>query len=99
MLGAGADSAGSRNVLGNCLAQVRVALDRPVVGPALVERLLRGFNDVPGRLEIGLADFQVDDASPLCFQLAGCDQTRRMRSRRRSGPFVAASFIALPFRK
>ncbi len=36
--------------------------------PALVQRVHGGFHDIGRGVEIGLADFQVDDALALAFQ-------------------------------
>jgi hypothetical protein len=46
-------------------ARVRIAV------VAVTQRLDRGFDDVGRRLEVGLADAEVDDGAPLAGQLAG----------------------------
>ena len=53
---------------------VPAALRRTVVRPALIERLLARFHDVARRIEIRLADFQVNDVPPLGFQRPGAYQ-------------------------
>ena len=51
----------SADVLGDRLAQLGQSGGRAVVGRAGVERLLRRFLDVRRRVEVGLADLEVDD--------------------------------------
>ena len=68
------NAAGARDVRGDGFAQFGLALGGTVVGPALVERLLGGFDDVRRGREIGLADFQVDHAAALRFQRTGAHQ-------------------------
>ena len=42
--------------------------------PAFVQRLLPCFDDMPRRIEIRLADFQVNDVAPLSLKSAGPHQ-------------------------
>ena len=51
-----------------------ISLRRPVMRPALIERLLGRLDDVLRRVEIGLADLQVNDAAALRLQRAGLHQ-------------------------
>jgi hypothetical protein len=57
-----------RDVGRNRLAEVRESARRSVSRPPFVERALACLDDVRWRWEIGLADFQVDDASTLRFE-------------------------------
>ena len=68
------NAARAGDVRGDGLAQFGESLGGAVVGPALIERVLAGLDDVGGRREIGLTDFEVNDALALGFQRAGADQ-------------------------
>jgi hypothetical protein len=61
-------------VLRDRLAQLRQPRGWAVVGRAGVERLLRRFLDMCGRVEIGLADLQVDDLASGALELARAGQ-------------------------
>ena len=50
---------------GDRLAQLRNAVRRRVAVMAVADRLDGGFGDVLGRLEVGLADAEVDDVAAL----------------------------------
>jgi hypothetical protein len=63
-----ADSARLTDILCNRFAQLRQTRRRSVVREPLVERVGRGPNDVARRIEIGLANLEVDDVAPLCLQ-------------------------------
>ena len=56
---------------GDRLAQHGQAERRAVVGPAVVERLLGRVADVHRRVEVGLADLEVDDVVTLRLPRAG----------------------------
>ena len=58
----GGEALAGGGIRGDRLAQRGQPERRPVVGPAVVERPLRRFADVGRRVEIGLADLEVDDA-------------------------------------
>ena len=62
------------NIVGNGLAQVGQAGRRSVVRITQVQRVNGRFHDVLGRVEIGLADFEMDDVLALLLQGAGTDQ-------------------------
>ncbi len=68
MLGAYTDSTRPADIRGNGLAQFGQPLRGPVMRPALIQRLLAGLDDMARRVEVGLADFQVNDAVSLRFQ-------------------------------
>ena len=44
------------------------------MGVALAQRVDAGFDDVGGRVHVGLADLEVNDVSSLPLQGAGADQ-------------------------
>jgi len=57
------------------LAELRQSGRRPVVRPSLAEGADGGIHDVAGRIEVRLADFQVDDAlCPWASSARGFDQ-------------------------
>ena len=96
VLRADLNAAGARNVRGDGFAQFGQSLGGAVVGPALVERLLGGFDDVRRGREIGLADFQVDHA----LALASSARARTRTSKADSTPMrdiLSASFIVSTF--
>ena len=68
------------DVRGDRLAQGRDAGERRVVGGALVERPLGGRPHVRRRIEVGLADLEVDDRMPLRLERpgAGADLERAL---------------------
>ena len=68
------DVARARDVIGDRLAEFGQARRWAVVRPALVQGVAAGFDDVGGRVEIGLADFQVNNALALRFQGTRPDQ-------------------------
>jgi hypothetical protein len=45
-----------------------------VVGPSFMKRVDSRLDDVGGRVEVGLADFQVNDFFALLFERAGAVQ-------------------------
>src|SRR5207253_2083144 len=57
-----------RDVLRYRFPQFRQTLGRPVMCPALIERLFACLDYVPGRFEIRLTDFQVNDVASLRFE-------------------------------
>ena len=59
------DAAVPGDVLGEDLAHLGQAGRRPVVGVAVAQGLDRLVDDVPRRVEVGLADLQVDDVPTL----------------------------------
>ena len=64
------------------LLQVRIARDRGVTGPVVVDGLLGGIFDVVGGIEIRFADGKVDDIDALCLQLAAAlRHSQRCRGR------------------
>ena len=76
----GGDAFAGRHIDGDRFAQRRDAGERRVVRLALVERALGGFADVGGRVEIGLADLEMDDRSALGLERAraGADLERAL---------------------
>jgi hypothetical protein len=62
------------NGLGNGFPEFGQALRGAIMRPALVERLLRGVDNVLRRPEIGFADLEVDDTSSLSFEGPGFDE-------------------------
>ena len=54
--------------LRHSLAGFRQTRRRPVVRKPVVDRLFAGRADVIGRIEVRLADLEVDDAPALCLQ-------------------------------
>ncbi len=79
------DIASAADVVGNGLAQVRQAGGGTVVSPSLVEGVDSGFDDIGRRVEVGLADFQVNDLFALFFKGAGADSELQRRFRCRGG--------------
>ena len=69
--GSAGDALARGHVRGDRLAQRRDAGERRVVGRALVERPLGRLADVGRRVEIGLADLEVDDRPALGLERAG----------------------------
>ena len=67
----GVDALALRHVRGDRLTQRRDAGERRVMGLALVERALGRGADVGGRVEIGLADLEVDHRPALGRERAG----------------------------
>ena len=65
--------ASAADVVGNGLAQVGQAGGGTVMGPSLVERVDSGLDDIGGRVEVGLSNFQVNDLFALLFEGAGAD--------------------------
>jgi hypothetical protein len=63
-----ADPAAGRRIGGDRLAQLGQAHERAVVGPAGVERPLGRLADIGWRVEVGLADLQVDDLAARGLQ-------------------------------
>jgi hypothetical protein len=61
-------TAGPRDVAGNRCAQLRQAGRRIVVGVALLERRRRGVDDVGRRIEVWLADLEMNDLAALCLE-------------------------------
>ena len=61
-------------VLGHQLAQGQDALGRRVAVMAVAQRLDGGLDDVLRRLEVGLADAEVDDGLALALELGGARQ-------------------------
>ena len=61
-------------VLGDRLAQRQDALRRRIAVVAIAQRLDGGFDDVARRLEVGLADAEIDDRLTLPLQFAGARQ-------------------------
>jgi hypothetical protein len=62
------DAAGFADVIGNHGSQLGLALRGAIVGPTLVKGVLRGRNDVSRGRKIRLPNFQVNDATALCFE-------------------------------
>src|SRR5580698_1658038 len=62
------DSATARNILGNGLAQLGQSCRRTVVSPSCLEGFDPGFDDVFGRVKIGLTNFEMNDVFALAFQ-------------------------------
>jgi hypothetical protein len=60
--------AAAADVIGNRLAQLRQSGGRAVVGPPGVQGTRRGLDDVGWGVEIGLSDFQMDNALALPFE-------------------------------
>ena len=61
-------------ILGDGLAQRQDALRRRVAVMAVTQRLDGGFDDVGRRLEVGLADAEVDDVLALALQVGSARQ-------------------------
>src|ERR1700687_3990337 len=68
------DLAGAADIIGNGLAQVGQTGGGAVVGPSLVERVDTGLDDIGGSVEVGLANFEVNDFFALFFEHAGAVQ-------------------------
>ena len=68
------DAVAAGQVLRHRLAQRQDALGRRVAVVAVAQRLDGGFDDVAGRLEVGLADAEVDDRLALALELGGARQ-------------------------
>ena len=62
------------DVVGDRLAQIGLPGRRAVVRPAVAQGVDAGLDDVGGRVEVGLADLEVDDVAPLRLERAGADQ-------------------------
>ena len=62
------DAPRRRNLRGDSFAELQKSGRRSVLGPALIEGLLAGFNDMFWSRKIRCADFEVDDAFALFFQ-------------------------------
>jgi len=74
VFGPGVDAPALGDVAGDGLAQGGDAGGRRVVGVALAQGTHGSLDDVGRRVEIRLADFQVDDVSSLSFQGFGTRQ-------------------------
>src|SRR5882724_13139564 len=74
LLGGHGDAARLGDVLGDSLAQLRQSGRRPVVRRARVQRALGRVPDVLGRVEVGLADLEVDDLLALPLQRLGAGE-------------------------
>ena len=68
------DAARLGDVIGNGLPQLGQSRRGAVVGVALLQRFDAGSYDVGGSIEVGLADFEVDDVLALRFEGAGANQ-------------------------
>ena len=68
------DAVAAVQVLRHRLAQRQDALRRRVAVVAVAQRLDGGLDDVLGRLEVGLADAEVDDVLALALQVGGAGQ-------------------------
>src|SRR5438876_1936556 len=77
-------AAGGRDVPGDRRAQLGESGRRPVVGRPRVEGALGGVADVLGRVEVGLADLEVNDLLALSFERLGPRQD--LEGRLRSEP-------------
>src|SRR5262244_570645 len=64
----------TRQVLRNCRPQIPDTRRRRVMGCALLQPLDARTHDGFGGIEIGLTNFQMDDAATLPFQLSGPPQ-------------------------
>src|SRR5579862_5327394 len=67
-------SASAADIFGDSLTQVGQTSRRTIMRPALAHGVGARLDDVGGRVEIGLADFQVDDAFALPLKGAGLIQ-------------------------
>ncbi len=65
VVGVARDAALGLPLLGDDLAELGQSGRRPVVRPALLQGLRRGVADVLRRIEVGLADLEVDDLPSL----------------------------------
>src|SRR5262249_25632393 len=72
-------AARTRNVGGDGLPKLRKTLGGPIFGPALIQRALPRLDDMRGRREIGLTDFQVDDVASLFFERPSLDENFECR--------------------
>ena len=79
LLGRDPDAAAGGDLLGDGFPQLRVALGRAVVCPALLQGGLSGGHNVRLGGEVRLADFQVDNVTSGRFQLAGPRQHLKRR--------------------
>ena len=61
-------AAGAADVFGECLPQVGQAGGGAVVRPAFAQGVDAGIDHVCGRVEVGLTDFEMDDALALTLQ-------------------------------
>ncbi len=68
------DAVPALQVGGDRLAQGQDALRRRVAVVAVAQRLDGGFDDVGRRLEVGLADAEVDDVLALALERIGARQ-------------------------
>ena len=59
---------------GDGLAQFRQSGGGAVMGVAFAQRVDTGFDDVGGRVHVGLADFEMDNVSSLPLEGAGANQ-------------------------
>ena len=73
-VGVDLDAVAAGEILRHRLAQGQDALGRRVAVVAVAQRLDGCLDDVLGRLEVGLADAEVDDGLALALEVAGAGQ-------------------------
>ena len=91
------DVPGGRHVLGDGLAQLGQSGGRPVVRGAVVERPLARVPDVDRRVEVGLADLEMDDLLALALEGARACQHLERRLGAEPGHAVSEVHVHSPW--
>ena len=78
-------AAGPAHILRNGLPQLRLPRRRSIMRPTFTERGHAGLHDIRGGIEVGLSDFQMDDASALALEGSGFVQNFEGRLSAKAG--------------